>query len=306
MPDAEPFRLKATVEIYTGDGSVAAKDKLDELWQAPKRYRQEIYLQPMKRGDSANILLEVDNGTLAWRTGRWSLPGIFTYPLLQPFYLYLRMPQRVTMQPAPAGNNGLDCFGTEPELPNVPPQTPIAITTYCMEKGNHILRLVEAPNGLQIAYRDVQPFGKKFIARTIDFVLAGRLWMRVHVDSLETATEFLALEEAPPDEAQRLNFHRADSPTATGELFHGQLLKSVPALFQKPGADIVLKCHVSVSGEVESVEVLQSSSPALNALATAAAKQWKFRASYQNTTLVPQDVIVRLQGNGESPVFMNP
>ena len=216
------------------------------------------------------------------------------------------MPQRITAQPAPAGNNGLDCFGTEPELPDVPAETSIAITTYCMEKGNHILRLIDAPNGLQIAYRDVQPFGSKFISRTVDFVVSGHLRMRVHVDSLETATDFSALEQAPPDGAQRLNFHRADSPIGTSELFHGQLLKSVPALFPKPGGDIVLKCHVNTMGEVESTEVLQSSSPALNPLAIAAAKQWKFRASYQNIALVPQDVIVRLQGNGESPVFMNP
>lgn len=135
MPDAEPFHLKATVEIHSGDGAVAARDRLDELWQSPKRYRQEIYLQPMKRGDSANTLLEVDNGTLLWRTGRWSLPGIFTYPVLQPFYLYERIPQRITTQPVPAGNNGLDCLGTEPELPSVPAETPIAVRTYCMERA---------------------------------------------------------------------------------------------------------------------------------------------------------------------------
>ena len=178
------------------------------------------------------------------------------------------------------------------------------MTTCCMEKGNHILRLVDAPNGLQIAYRDVQPFGQKFVARTVDFVVSGQLRFRVHVDALEPANEFSALEQAPPDEAQRLNFHRTDYPLATGELFGGQLLKSVPALCPKLGGDVVLKCHVSTSGEIESVEVLQSSGPALNPLAIAAAKQWKFRASYQNTALVPQDVTVRLQGNGESPVFM--
>lgn len=306
MLDAEPFHLKATIEFYGSDGKVAAKDGLDELWQSPKRYRQEIRLQPTKPGDSEATLLEVDNGTLAWRTGRWSLPGSFIHPVLQPFYLYLRMPQRVTARPAPAGNNGLDCLGTEPELIHVPTETQVAVTTYCMEKGNHILRLVDAPNGLQIAYRDVQPFGGKFVARTVDFAVSGRIRFRVHVDSLETANDFSALEQAPPDEAQRLNFHRADIPFSTGELFYGQLLKSVPALFPKPGGDVVLKCHVNASGEIESVKVLQSSSPALNPLAIAAAKKWKFRASYQNTALVPQDVTIRLQGDGESPVFMNP
>lgn len=306
MLGAEPFHLKATIDLYGSDGKVVAKDKLDELWQSPKRYRQELHLQPMKRGDSGTILLEVDNGMLAWRTGHWLLPGSFIYPILQPFYLYLRMPQRVTSQPAPAGNNDLDCVGTEPELANVPAETPIAITTYCMEKGNHILRLVEAPNGLQIVLSDVQPYGRKFIARTIDFVVFGKLRFRVHVDSLETVDEFSALEQTPPDEAQHLTFHRDDIAFNTGELFRGQLLRNVPALFPKPGGDVLLKCHVSTSGEVESVEVLQSSSPALNPLAIAAAKRWKFRASYQNTALVTQDVTVRLQSDGESPLFINP
>ncbi len=306
MPDAEPFHLKATVEIYGADGRVLAKDKLDELWQSPKRYRQEVLLQPSKPGDSAATLLEVDNGTLAWRTGRWSLPGNFIYPVLQPFYLFQRLPQRLSTQPVLAGNTALDCLGTEPQLPNVTSDTPIAVTTYCMEKGNHILRLVDAPNGLQIAYRDVQPFGKKFVARTVDFIVFRKLRMRVRLDALEAATDFSALEQAPPGVAQRLSFHRGELPVATGELFHGQILKSVPALFPKPGGDVVLKCHVTTAEGVDSAEVIQSSNQALNGLAVAAAKQWKFRASYQDSALVPQEVTLRLQGDGESPVFINP
>lgn len=311
MQDAEPFRLKATIEVFDTSGVILAHDSLDVLWKDSRRYRQEINLEPLGGIKQPITQLEADNGSVAWRTGFWNgqwivPPENFALAVLQPFFLYQRMDQRLSTQPAANGNTGLDCVGTEPVLPEIPADLPIAITTYCMERGNHILRFVEARKGLEIVYKDIQPFGNKFVARTIDFAVNGRVMIRLHVNTLESASEFAAIEQTPPEKAQRLSYHVADIPYESLVLFQGQLLKSMPALFPMPGGDVVMSCHVDMTGQVDSVKVLQSSSPALNPLAMAAAKKWKFRVSYQKTGLLPQNVIVRLQGNGESPVFMSP
>lgn len=293
-PNGTPFHLRATVQIMNPDGSVKGTAKLDELWQGPKRYRQEIKLP-------GGELVEVDDGKGTWRTGRWVIPGDFSHPILQPFYLYLRMPQRLSAQAAPEEFPSLDCVGTEPILPEVPPDVPLAITTYCMEKGNHILRLVQEPNGLRISYNNVRPFGKKFVARDIEIVWNGQSRFRIHVDALDVPTDFSALDAPAPSNAQILAFHRADG-FATGALFGGQPLQTTLPIFPKPGGFVTLKGQVDDKGIVSGIEVVTSSNPRLNDAAIAAFGQWKFRVSYQDMAIVRESVEVHFQGSGEEPV----
>ncbi|MEK6397698.1 MAG: energy transducer TonB [Terriglobus sp.] len=293
-PNATPFHLLATVQMMNPDGSVKGIAKLDELWQGPKRYRQMIKLPGAE-------LVEVDDGTSTWRTGRWEIPGDFFHPVLQPLYLYLRMPQRLTQQPAPDEFASLDCVGTEPLLPGVSPDVPLALTTYCMEKGNHILRLVQQPNGVRISYNTVRPFGKKFVARDIEIAWNGKPRFRIHVDALDVPTDFAVLDASAPIKAQDLQFHRADG-FATGELFRGQPSQMVSPIFPKPGGTVTLKGQVDNTGNISGVAVVTTSNPRLNDAAIAAFQQWKFRVSYQNTVTVPEEVEIVFQGTGESPV----
>lgn len=293
-PNGGPFHLQATVQIMKSDGSVKETATLDELWQGPKRYRQEIKL-------TSADLVEVDDGKSTWRSGRWSIPGDFFHPVLQPFYLYLRMPQRLSAQAAPEQFPSLDCVGTEPILPEVAPDLPLAITSYCMEKGNHILRLVQEPNGVRISYNNVRPFGKKFVARDIEIAWSGNPRFRIHIDALDVPTDFSAIDEPAPIKAQNLPFHRADG-FATGALFGGQPLQTALPIFPKPGGFVTLKGQVDDKGIVSGIEVESSSNSRLNDAAIAAFGQWKFRVSYQNAAIVSESVEVLFQGSGEEPV----
>jgi hypothetical protein len=293
-PNETPFHLSATVLIISPDGSVKGIAKLDELWQGPKRYRQEIKLP-------SEDLVEVDDGKSPWRTGKWSLPGDFSHPILQPLYLYLRMPQRLSAQAAPEEFPSLDCVGTEPILPEVAADVPLAITSYCMEKGNHILRLVQEPNGVRISYNNLRPFGKKFVARDIEIAWNGYPRFRIHIDALDVPTDFSAIDAPAPVKAQDLPFHRADG-FVTGALFAGQPLQTALPIFSKPGGLVTLKGQVDDKGIVSGIEVVNSSNPRLNDAAIAAFGQWKYRVSYQNTAIVRQSVEIRFQGSGEGPV----
>jgi hypothetical protein len=293
-PNAPPFHLLATVQIMNPDGSVKGTAKLDELWQGPKRYRQMIKLP-------GSELVEVDDEKGTWRTGPWSIPGDFYHPVLQPFSFYLNMPQRLSAQAPPEEFAALDCVGTEPVLPEVSADVPLALTTYCMEKGNHILRLVQKPNGVRISYNTVRPFGKKFVARDVEIAQNGRPRFRIHVDALDTPTDFGSLDAPAPSNAQIFTFHRADG-FVTDELFRGQPSQMVSPIFPKPGGTVMLKGQVDEKGNVSGVEVVNSSNPRLNDATVTAFGQWKFRVSYQNTTLIREEVEVVFQGTGEGPV----
>jgi hypothetical protein len=208
--------------------------------------------------------------------------------------LYLRatIGDKLTYEAPPTGNPSLECLGTEPNLPGVAPDTRLAMTTYCMSKGSHLLRLIQLPDNLDIAFDDVQQFGKKYPARTIRISQHGKLTVMLHVDALEDAKDFNELDAAAPEGAQRL-----DSPYPRpanlidygGAFMRGQLLTKARPLYPHAGLDgvIVVKAHVDTTGSVDSAEVISSSSQLLKIPMLTAVKQLKFRVSYQGDKVMP-------------------
>jgi TonB family protein len=289
---AAPFHLMASFEWLSSDGRSLGKGKLDELWESPKQYRKSITLPD-------GNLLEVGNGVQAWRTGKWVVPqavGLVTGAVLRPFLDLSQTSDRLKMESPENKSIDMDCVGTEPDLPGVGNETRLALTTYCMEKGNHLIRLISRPNGLAISFNEIGPFGKKYVARSISVGTKDHVLARLHVDSLVAADDFSALNVPPPPDAQLLPFHRADMPYRSGELMLGQVLEKVSPMAPETGLRgvVVLKLHVDTTGAVESASIISSQNQILNNAALIAVKQWRFRASYQGAKLVPADVDVEL------------
>lgn len=306
---AQPFHLVASYEEYDANGKVTGKGTLDELWAGPKRYRQTIMEPTMRQISYPNgrtgfeedqkeppaTLVEVDDGVQAWRTGQWVIqdaPGMAMRSVLNPYEFLSPTTKRLSYLGDFQKNNTLECIGTEPDLTGVADDVRLAQTTYCMEKGNHILHAVLQPNAKEIVFNDVEPFGGKFIARSISVAIRGIVRAKLHVDVLETASDFHALNESAPGGAQLLRFHRADLPRSflTGEVMQGQLFSGGQNWSDIVGdlhGTIILNMHVNTAGSVTGVDVLRSSSPAATVLVVAAVKQWRFRVSYQGDRLVP-------------------
>jgi TonB family protein len=190
---------------------------------------------------------------------------------------------RLTPQASPKDNAGLDCIGTEPELQGMSEATSLPLTTYCMEKGNHLLRLISRPNSVEIAFNNLVPFGRGYMPRTVQVALKGRESLHLHIDKLEPATDFSALESAPPADAQLLPFHRAEQPWRTGEFMHAQLLTKVSPRYPQTGMNgtVVVKVHIDKSGAVSTAEILSADNQILKAPILTAVKQWKYRPAYQ-------------------------
>lgn len=316
MEGGTPFHLVASFEQLDGSGRPAGKGSIDEVWVNPRRYKQVLTLpafeevqMPGGRVEDRQLLsaaprqlVEVDNGTRVWRTGRWVLFSDFLTPLLQPFAL-LAAESRLGVERPGAGVENLDCVGTQPQLPGVGQETQLALTTYCLAKGNHLLKVVRRPNRVEMTYNDAQPFGKKYVARSID-VVRGTARLKIHIDVLEEAQDAAELDAAVPEGAQVLGFHRADLPRRTGELMLGQLLSKVSPQYPQEGlrGTITVKCHVNTKGEVESEEVLGAANQQLKAPVVNALKAWRFRVSYRGDKLVDVDRVIRFSYGGEEVI----
>lgn len=303
-----PFHLIASFQAFDSQGNPAGKGTIDELWKSPRQYRETLVLPAMKKVTAKDgkqgfeedfhaplrELIEVDSGTQLWRTGEWVLfdkVGDGIDAALQPFLLRSNMSRRLSYEAPAKENAGLECIGTEPDIPGVSKDTRLALTTYCLNKGNHLLRLISRPNAVGISFNDVGPFGKKYIARSVAVQVGNVVRLKLHIDVLEAATDFSPLEIPPPATAHLLRIHRADVPYVSGELMRGQLLKAVNPDYLRTAfqGNVVVKVHIDTTGAVESAEVVRSDNRILKAPLLEAVKQWRYRVSYQGNKVVAVD-----------------
>jgi hypothetical protein len=297
MVGSAPFHLIASFQEFDSDGKPAGKGTLDELWESPTQYRQTLVLPAIKRVMSKDgkekfeevlsapprELIEVDNGTQAWRTGEWVLlgeSGRAIEAVLQPFASRPKTSNRLSWETARNEDAALECIGTEPDIPGVADDTRLALTTYCLNPGNHLLRLIYRPNKVSISFNDVEPFEKKYIARSIAVGLDGKVQLKLHIDVLQAASDFSSLNVRPPATAQLLHFHRAEVPYNTTEVMSGQLLSAInPSVrFYQP---VTIKIHIGITGVVESAEVVKGQNSSADAPLLESVKQWRYRVSYQ-------------------------
>jgi TonB family protein len=292
MQGAEPFHLQASFEWFDVGGKSLGKGSLDEIWKDPDEYRRALEL-PGKH------LILVDNGGQGWRTGEWSMLQSVSLGIGSVLTPFRERPEgdRLSLETAPKDNPNLDCVGTEPDLTGVDADIHLALTTYCMAKGNHILRLVSRPNAIQMAFNDIQPFGRKYVARTIEVALKGRAMLRLHIDKLEPLTDFNMLQAPAPTDAQILTLRSSDSPSVSGELMHAQLLTKVNPQYPQEGmrGRVVVKLHINTEGAVESAEVISAENQVLKAPVLTAVKQWKYRVAYRAGKVVDDDQTVVFQ-----------
>jgi len=293
---ADSFRLVASFETFDSGGStvehaVHSKGTLDELWMSAREYKKTITV------DGKQVVV-VDNGTQSWTTGDAvisSLTGLAINAVSTPF---LELPPTINRVSREVNkeNASLDCVGTEPKFEGVSEETRLALTTFCMARGNHLIRLILRPNDLAIAFNDIQPFGGRYIARSIEVTQAGKPVVRMHIDALTATDDFSALNVTPPDGARISDYHRADHPFISSDLKCGQVMTTVPPIIPSTGfrGVVVVKVHVDTTGQVEHAEVIGSENQIIKNAALASVKQWRWRVSYQGDKLVPVDTAVEL------------
>jgi TonB family protein len=291
-----PFHLKASLKWLSTNnaGGTADSGTIEVLWKDSHHYRITIILP-------SGELIENDDGQNPWRTGEWAVPvsvGLAQNALLNPYLRANLSTDRVREGVQQAGQPVMDCVETSPDIPGVNPDAKIAPTTYCLAKGNHLLRLVRRPNSWMIAFNDIKAFENKYLARSIDIARAGRpvLWLRV--DSIEKAEDFSILNEAAPVDAHMLHFHIADASYLSAEVMRGTPIYTAPPLIHSNlghSGVVVVKLHIDITGVVGSAEIVNSPNEFLSAAAISQVKQWRYSLSYINNKIVPIDDVVTIQ-----------
>jgi len=301
MDDTVPYYLKASYQLFSGDGKPAEAGTLEELWKDPSHYRLTVT-------HPDGVLVETRNGEQHWQTGSGQMQNRIMLAVngaLKPFW---DMPtgDRLFIEAPPNGDPTLDCIGTEPDIPGVSADVRIAETTFCMSKGSHLLRLILRPSGFSIRLNDTQRLGdKKYIPRSIEIPGSGGSgppWITLHIDSLVAADDLSMLDEPRPADARTIEgdgepphfFYKDGSPAQEGLL--GQVLDSptppAPSSFG-PGT-VVLHLGIDTSGNVTAADVISSPNSALGAYAVGVVKKWHYRVSHRGDELVPNVQIVTL------------
>jgi TonB family protein len=292
---ADPFRLVASFETFdSGESTMQnagrSKGTLDELWKSPREYKKTITV------DGKEVVV-VDNGTQSWTTGDAVISSSIGLAINAVSMPFLELPPTINRVSREVNkeNASLDCVGTEPKIEGVSEETRLALTTFCMARGNHLIRLILCPDDVAIAFNDIQPFGGRYIARSIEITQGGRPIVRMHIDLLTMADDFNALNAPPPEGAKISDYHRADHPYIPG-LKLGQVLTTVPPIIPATGfrGVVVLKVRVDTAGRVEHAEIVGSENQIIKDAALAAVKQWTWRVSYQGDKLMPVDGVVRM------------
>jgi len=226
--------------------------------------------------------------------------------VFSPFPKLIAGSHRVSLEPNYQGITNLDCIAVEPELPNVPADIPIAVTTYCLARGNHLLRRIYLPNQTQINLDDIAPFNGHYIPRTITVLQGGQVAGRMHVATIEPATDFSALEQSAPTDAKHYAPRRQDASYIMGSTMPGQLVyrpsthdKTQSIFDATPMGTMQLQLQINTAGAVTDVQILHSANPTLNPWAIQWGKKLRFRSAYQGDHLVPFTVYYTLDFGGK-------
>lgn len=307
--NAAPFHLVARIDLFKSEErSPSSYATLDELWRDPLHWKSTITYD-------GSTFTEVDNGANAYTIGEMPRISLCCVPkvhdrdpfddvipraeeaLFSPFRPELLATRRLTLK----GSSG--CIKAEPELAGVSDAVPAAETTYCLAYDlilHHATYPV--PTGwvdpvydYSVDRYDVAPFGAKDIARTVDVNVGDGRIARVHVTTLEPATDFSALNTPIPVAANRSEAHRQDAPLA-GEVMTGQFISApdLHSLLCPAGLSkgVMLRLHIDSSGEVTGSDALSDPEHVMTPAAFEAVREYRYRLSYQDEHPVGVDRLV--------------
>jgi hypothetical protein len=325
--NATGFHLKARLDLFDATKKVdpvpVASVDTDELWQDPLSWKLTVR-------DDGGTFSEIDNGSTAHTIGRIpEEPGCCHYPgnttvdyvvmhalsaLFAPFAEGLL---HGNLALAPGGgcwdrstgklwpellNN---CTGilARPNLLDIDPRTPVTQTGYLFSPYDYTLRHIDAPLDTQAGYRldlyDYAPFGTHKIARTIDISHHFQLLARMHMLTLDPASDFSALRASMPGDATPIAPHSQENLLAH-EIVPGKPLDGGPTAALMNGAGRCGICTVSIqlsvdaAGKVAGLYVHDDQHHLITPALLDAVKLMRFSLGYKEGRALPFDYTLTL------------
>lgn len=276
-----PFHLKAEFQFYDSKFQ-RAKGSYDELWISPDQYKTSFSVP------SGSDVIGVSNGQ------RWQKDTL-------PYTIMLETLVESAMDPGAGLHSGpphkikgiLDETSGSRHMTCVVPHRKNQADEYCFDPQNgRLVHRTELEWAVAYQYSDYEPWGDKWFPRKIVIEQNGTPLVQIDVKSLTPAGRLSSSTFAPPPGAE------VEKQVSCPSLRSVKLVKRVPPVYpesaRRKEIEGVVRMYADIGkgGQIRGLKVIHTASPALDAAALQAVRQWH----YQPATCkgVPFEVITTI------------
>jgi hypothetical protein len=199
--NARPWHIKLSYDEFDEDGDNVRSGLLEEFHISPTKYRR-IYTT-----DNFNQT-EVATGSALYRSGDQAWPPSAQSSVrdaaLRPLYVSTRSSRETRLDKIDRqiGSAKLSCVVFRQTAGIISPSTPRiivigAMPAFCFDAGTVMLRYKQDMGG-EITYNNFILFQEHYVARDIAITLAGRAFLKIHVEELGEIAEVRDTFFQPP------------------------------------------------------------------------------------------------------------
>ncbi|HZB88258.1 MAG TPA: energy transducer TonB [Terracidiphilus sp.] len=215
-PDAKPWHLKATFQLYNEKGKPSEEGAFEEWWFSDKQYKVAYHSPSFNQeeyGTDQGVFRSGSTDWLAWPVS--DIRDAIEHHIPPVSEMGDQIPEHVSLR---LGADNLDCSAIPSRNSNYVDNKS---TSFCFDPLHPILRYAHSFRLLtEITYDQISTFGELFIARNLRVFAEGAPVLSVHIDELESLHPNHISLLSPPADAVRgrkriVHILSSNAPTPT-------------------------------------------------------------------------------------------
>jgi TonB family protein len=290
--DLEPWRLKASYEVFTADGTVDDKGTFEEWWIHAKQYKLAFH--------SAKLSLEeygTPHGT--FRTGGQDWPskpvGMLPTMLMSPIQGETDSTKRkLKNYERNLGTLKVQCTAfVSPGATDFEENS----YSYCFAKSNALLVYSTSPQRVfQTIFEQVSLIQGHYVGREIVVFLMGKRWLSVHIESLDALGPSAIPDMFVPADALSVSRREDEAGVVTGGAALKKASPQYPVIAKQQHVQglVVIGATVGIDGHIKNLKIL-SGPPLLQQAALDAARQWAYEPFIQDGEPVEAEIELNVE-----------
>ncbi len=275
--DVQPWHMKASYEVFDNDGKSKSAGTYEEWWVSEKQYRRS-YQSP----EFSQVEYGTDHGIFRTLTPQWPSGAVALVREL----LVSPVPdeksladQKVVLTERTLGGIALRCSTLPPPKPmgDVPME---AFPAYCFSQEKPILRLATGfGNANYSLFNRILVFRGRYLAGDIEEMRMGKVYVKIHLDSIESLRQIEPADFQPPQDAVAPPPRRVQVSSGTAQ---DHLIRKVQPVYpadarqKRISGTVVLLALISRTGHIERLAVV-SGPTALQQAAIQAVRLWLYK-----------------------------
>ena len=280
-PGLKPWHIFVSFDKFDEDGDNVDSGTYEEYWAGPKQYRLNYTSQDFTQTDVAT-----ENSL--FRTGADKWPGElqtrvrdeFVRPMFREMNLDYEKPKKTSRD---FGNLKLPCVLLRRSDGGNMIVSDDGLPSFCFEPDTLMLRFNKGGMGSvtvweQTVYRNIVKFQGRFVARDIEVTRAGKLFLKLHLETLQSIPQLNLADFTPPANAAQIDEHKITPDVRVlmlDYLLHQEMPKYPPSI-HAPGGKAVMKYLITKEGRVTDVQFVEGNKEMQRALQDAL-KKFEYR-----------------------------